>query len=220
MVRAKRTFRIPMHSIKVATFRNAVLCMTVSFSLILSCGKSASVAPTNFGTGGTVQSVSGGVIPATGGRGGTGSGGQMGSTGGSGGVGTGVIVLGGSGGLGTGGGSGTGGTAGADASQDSNSLCGGSACRYGEYCCKVDCVSICMPNAHPCTGIVCSPNDAGYEVYPSDCQLRVPRGPDDISCRLQAGTPNYYVCGPSLLGPPCVVQGGGLGSVGGNFCCP
>jgi hypothetical protein len=169
------------------------------------------------GPGGT---VSGGGILGTGGRGGTASGGRTVGTGGSAGGeigGNGGTVSGGSGGAGTGG---SGGIAGSDAGQDSNGLCGSIACRYGEYCCQGPCASLCMPEAHPCTGFVCSTNDAGYEVYPSDCQLRVPIGPDAPSCKTEPGRPNYYVCGPSLLGPPCVVQGGVLGSVGGNFCCP
>jgi hypothetical protein len=169
--------------------------------------------------GGAGATVSAGGITGTGGSGGAASGGRTVGTGGSagGGIGgNGGTVLGGSGGVG----SGTSSTADGDAGQDSNGLCGSKACRNGEYCCEASCVSICMPEAHPCTGVVCSPSDAGYEVYPSDCQLRKPIGPDDPSCKTEPGRPNYYVCGPSLLGPPCVVQGSGLGTVGGNFCCP
>jgi len=173
--------------------------------------------------GGAGATVSGGGITGTGGSEGTATGGRTVGTAGSagGGIGgSGGTVAGGSGGVGTAGGSGTGGTASSDAGQDSNGLCGSKVCRYGEYCCQTPCASLCMPEAHPCTGFVCSPGDAGYEVYPSDCQLRVPTGHDAISCNTEPGLPNYYVCGSSLLGPPCVVQGGILGSVGGDFCCP
>jgi hypothetical protein len=80
-------------------------------------------------------------------------------------------------------------------------------------------MSLCLPQANPCTAVVCSPNDAGFEVYPSDCVLVPPStSPDRKSCGAVSGHPHYYDCGHSLLGPPCVSIG--VGSVGGAFCCP
>jgi hypothetical protein len=219
---------------KIATIRDATLILALSFGSAFSCRKSTGMPARDAGTGGTGLtggttggSFAGGGVSGAGGNDSFASGGRNGSDGGFGGGGAGlgggadpVGGRGGSGGASSGGVSDSVGTSPLDAALESNGICGSRACHSDlEYCCQTPCFSLCLPKAHTCAAAVCSPDDAGFEVYPTDCQLVRPVGPDDPAgkCKLHAGLPNYYLCGPSLLGPPCVNVGLGLN---GAFCCP
>jgi hypothetical protein len=218
---------------KIAAIRDATFILALSLGSAFSCGKSTGTPARDAGTGVSGAGGTTGISSAGGGVSGAGgndsivSGGRNGGEGGfgSGGAGLGGGTgpggdRGGGGGASNGGVSGAGGTSALDAALDSSGLCGSRACSSDlEYCCQTPCFSLCLPKAHTCAAAVCSPDDAGFEVYPTDCQLIKPIGPDDPAgkCKLLAGLPNYYLCGPSLLGPPCVNVGLGLN---GAFCCP
>jgi len=105
-------------------------------------------------------------------------------------------------------GSGTAGTSDAGA-------CGG-GCRSGLRCCTGDSCSACLPTAEECSALVCSPNGAGYDPYPSDCTRRV--SGDATFCMTTSGKPHAYACDASVLSDPCVTAQ--IAAKGGIFCCP
>lgn len=93
--------------------------------------------------------------------------------------------------------------------------CGG-GCRSGLRCCTGSSCSACLPTAEECSALVCSPNGAGYDPYPSDCTRRV--SGDPTFCMTTAGKPHAYACDSSVLSDPCVTAQ--IAAKGGIFCCP
>jgi hypothetical protein len=174
------------------------------------------------GSGGAAgASGLGGGSAGAGGVGGQGTGGRAGRAGGTGsggvsGLDAGSGKGGGAGGIsGTGGITGSGGSSPRDASDDISITCGTKTCGSDERCCSNGC-NVCVPQTLTCSLVACSPDDGGYEVYPTDCG-------QSASCDVQfcggSRPPHCYRCDNSVLAAPCTTVSFNP-SIGNIFCCP